>query len=636
MKKIKLGKKIQLLEDFSASDLSKPNQSVTPAAKTKPASITVDKVVAQPTEAPEAPIANVVSGEEVRAEIIKDVDAILTNLEALSKSITEAVLLEADEWFGDEALFESVEVINEKEEDSFLTKMFAKFKSSKAYSTRMGQYSGLKKKERGAEVTKIELEGQFDAKKDQLEAQIKDKIAAKFKTQIDKVNQKDITPEAKKAIKEKIYAKRDELEKASNKKIAEKIKTKKEAVTAKANQAIKAAEAETKKMIDDNPIDDETYTNQWETYKLSVDNNHEVLLIDMKAEATMDADDKDEDQIEKDIKTAKEQKEKQDARSKERAKILELKAKRIKEKEAKEDAKLDDKQKAAKEKIDKYISAQVSFEAGEMKQEEFDKVEKISASTFKDREPSISDEDSKKLYDKLVKDSKGKKEGGVEGMTDAELDKKLETNKQKLEDAKKDDTNSPFVIKKHEIAVATGELRKAQATEDPEKIKQAQDKLDKLNKESKELADKEGLNSKKDESVINEANDMSAKKLSKYAGFKEVEYEGAVYSFTSKELGKMQFQAEPSFKTIDGNLRDDELNIEVDRSMAKTAHAKVLGQIRGYKNIIAFLKGGGAEKYESGSLKEIEKYVRKFNFKSISESKLHESLTIAQKFKALM
>jgi len=635
MKKIKLGKKIQLLEDFSASDLSKPSQSVTPAAKTKPASITVDKVVAQPTEAPEAPVANVVSGEEVRAEIIKDVDAILNNLDALSKQITEAVLLEADEWFEDDALFESTEAINE--EDSFLTKMFAKFKATKAYSTRMGQYSALKKKERGAEVTKIELEGQFDAKKDQLEAQIKDKIAAKIKTQIDKFNQKDITPEAKKEIKDKIYAKRDELLKGSNKKIAEKIKTKKEAVTAKAKQAITAAEAETKKMIDDNPIDNEKYTNLWDAYKLDVDNRHELLLIDMKAEATMDADDKDEDQIEKDIKTADEQKKKQEARAAERAKILELRAKKIKEKEAKEDAKLDDKQKEAKEKIDKYISAQVSFDAGEMKQEEFDKVEKISASTFKDRAPGISDEDAEKLYDKLVnKSSKGKKEGGVDGLTDAELDKKLETNKQKLEDAKKDNTNSPFVIKKFEIAVATGELRKAQASEDSEKIEQAQNKLDKFKKESKELADKEGLSSKKDESVVNEANDMSVKKLSKYTGFKEDEYERVVYAFKSKELGKMQFQAEPSFTTIDGNFRDDELHIEVDRRMANIAHAKVLGQIRGYKNIIAFLKGGGAEKYESGSLKEIEKYLKKFDFKSISESKLHESMTVAQKFKALM
>ena len=83
-------------------------------------------------------------------------------------------------------------------------------------------------------------------------------------------------------------------------------------------------------------------------------------------------------------------------------------------------------------------------------------------------------------------------------------------------------------------------------------------------------------------------------------------------------------------------FRDDELHIEVDRRMANIAHAKVLGQIRGYKNIIAFLKGGGAEKYESGSLKEIEKYLKKFDFKSISESKLHESMTVAQKFKALM
>ena len=126
------------------------------------------------------------------------------------------------------------------------------------------------------------------------------------------------------------------------------------------------------------------------------------------------------------------------------------------------------------------------------------------------------------------------------------------------------------------------------------------------------------------ESVVTEANDMSAKKLSKYTGFKEVEYEGAVYAFKSKELGKMQFQAEPSFTTIDGNFRDDELNIEVDRRMANVAHAKVLGQIRGYKNIIAFLKGGGAEKYESGNLKEIERYLKKFDFKSISESVVTE------------
>lgn len=490
MKKIKLGKKIQLLEDFSASDLSKPSQSVTPAAKTKIASITVDKVVAQPTETPEvskAPIASVISGEEVRAEIIKDVDAILNNLDALSKQITETVLLEADDWFGDGALFESVEAINE--EDSFLAKMFAKFAATKAYSTRMGQYSGLKKKERGAEVTKIELEGQFDAKKVQLEAQIKDKITAKFKTQIDKVNQKDITPEAKKAIKEKIYAKRDELEKDSNKKIAEKIKAKKEAVTAKANQAIKAAEAETKKMIDENPIDNEKYTNLWDTYKLDVDNKHEIDLIDMKAEATMDADDKDEDQIEKDIKTAEEQKAKQEKRAAERANELGEKAKELKEKEAKEDANLDDKQKEAKEKIDNYLSAQAKFDAGKMEQEEFDKVEKITASTFKDREPSISDEDSEKLYDKLVKDSKGKKENPKPDKEELDTANKAVKDAKAAYDAIKDGDDEKAKLKAEIKVLQTRQkIAKLEGDDDWEEVYQGfGDEIGKVMKKARDL-----------------------------------------------------------------------------------------------------------------------------------------------------
>ena len=79
------------------------------------------------------------------------------------------------------------------------------------------------------------------------------------------------------------------------------------------------------------------------------------------------------------------------------------------------------------------------------------------------------------------------------------LDKQIETNKQKLDNAKKDDTNSPSVIKTYEIAVAAAELRKEQASGDSEKIEQAQKKLDGLKKEREELADKEGLTSKKDD-----------------------------------------------------------------------------------------------------------------------------------------
>ena len=83
------------------------------------------------------------------------------------------------------------------------------------------------------------------------------------------------------------------------------------------------------------------------------------------------------------------------------------------------------------------------------------------------------------------------------------LDKQIETNKQKLDNAKKDDTNSPSVIKTYEIAVAAAELRKEQASGDSEKIEQAQKKLDGLKKEREELADKEGLTSKKDDEDTN-------------------------------------------------------------------------------------------------------------------------------------
>lgn len=70
--------KVKLFEEFAAGEISNPKQNVTPVGNVDTTStITVDKTVA--------------SGEQVRAEIIKDVDAILTNLETLSKRITEDV-----------------------------------------------------------------------------------------------------------------------------------------------------------------------------------------------------------------------------------------------------------------------------------------------------------------------------------------------------------------------------------------------------------------------------------------------------------------------------------------------------------------------------------------------------------------
>ena len=69
--------KVKLFEEFAAGEISNPDQNVAPAGNMDASTVTVDKTA--------------MSGEQVRAEIIKAVAAILTNLETLSKQITESI-----------------------------------------------------------------------------------------------------------------------------------------------------------------------------------------------------------------------------------------------------------------------------------------------------------------------------------------------------------------------------------------------------------------------------------------------------------------------------------------------------------------------------------------------------------------
>tara|TARA_B100001057_G_scaffold397776_1_gene408041 strand:+ start:2391 stop:3677 length:1287 start_codon:yes stop_codon:yes gene_type:complete len=71
--------KVKLFEEFAAGEVSNPEQNVSPATKTTSDTVAVDKVAAEP------------QGAELRAEIIKDVDTILNNLEALSTRIQENI-----------------------------------------------------------------------------------------------------------------------------------------------------------------------------------------------------------------------------------------------------------------------------------------------------------------------------------------------------------------------------------------------------------------------------------------------------------------------------------------------------------------------------------------------------------------
>ena len=100
-------KKVKLFEDFAAGEVSNPDQTVTPASKTQTDSVAVDKKA---------------EGAEIRAEIIKDVDAILNNLETLSTRIQENInTLKEDVKSGTElseeveAALEALNSVNESE-----------------------------------------------------------------------------------------------------------------------------------------------------------------------------------------------------------------------------------------------------------------------------------------------------------------------------------------------------------------------------------------------------------------------------------------------------------------------------------------------------------------------------------------
>ena len=267
MKKLNLKKPLALYEDFAASDLSKPNQSVTPAGKTETSAVTVDKVVAKPTGAE----ATISSGDKVRAEIVQDVDAILTNLEALSKSITESINLEFDEF-----IKELTEGTLNEAEDGFMAKIMKSIASAKAYSTVMGTYPGMKKSLLKARLTKTQKLAELALKAHDMEAKAMDKLSAKSKEAIAAADNM--------AAKQKLRAKRDQLEAKAKAQGAQDLKTATATLTKKLDNVIRDITAKITKVEKDNPIESEDLKLRWAEQKLSIDDKHDLDYIEKNGE----------------------------------------------------------------------------------------------------------------------------------------------------------------------------------------------------------------------------------------------------------------------------------------------------------------------------------------------------------------
>lgn len=87
---MKLNKRIKLYEEFAGTAMDSSNNTA-PASKTTANSVAVDKTNIKPDDATKK-----AEGEKVRASVIKDVDAILTNLSKLSDQIKESYMLNED------------------------------------------------------------------------------------------------------------------------------------------------------------------------------------------------------------------------------------------------------------------------------------------------------------------------------------------------------------------------------------------------------------------------------------------------------------------------------------------------------------------------------------------------------------
>ena len=264
----KFKKPILLQEEFAAGEISNPT---TPAVKT-----TVDTVGTEQVAANK-------SGEQVRAEIVQDVDTILTNLEQLSKQITEDIdiMLEEFEKTCDVIINEEYQPINE----DFMAEVMKQVNSMKAYGKLKGGYAKYKKNVLKAELKKEEQLGEFEFTKDEKKEKLVQGIKDKFQKAIDKVN---ANPKAsavkKKADRDRIRGERDKVIKDGGGSIDIKLGQAKDKLTKKLDAKIRDMNTKLSELQGDNKIESELMSKQWAGEKLAIDDAHDIDVIEKKGE----------------------------------------------------------------------------------------------------------------------------------------------------------------------------------------------------------------------------------------------------------------------------------------------------------------------------------------------------------------
>ena len=386
MAKMKLKKPILLQEEFAAGEVSNPNQNATPAVQTDTNTVGIDK---QST------------GEKVRAEIVKDVDTILTNLEALSKQITEDIDRQYD------ALIESLENETPLNED-FMETMMKAFTDMKNYGVMKSSYPAKKKAIMNAEVAKASALAAFDDKMAGEEEKLIQKLKDAWKEKITKAGQQfaDNLPKKKQA-QEKLRGMRDaNIEAAKSGSIKKKIDAKKTALTTAEDSKIKKLQDKLAEVEKDFPISgDSVLGKQWAIEKEDINTSISIQTMELKTKAETEYMD-DPEKIKAKMERDAERKKKKEQEGKENAKEFEaeLKAAEDKAARAEEEAANDPTKAPAVKAVKEFFAASKAY---------------IGALSSIDPSEDIPEDKQKLLKDSKSKYSEAKKALTKSKMVDA-------------------------------------------------------------------------------------------------------------------------------------------------------------------------------------------------------------------------
>jgi len=641
MKKLNLKKPLALYEDFAASNLSKPNQSVTPAGKTETASITVDKVAAKPADTAEATPDT--SGDKARAEIIQDVDAILTNLEALSKSITESILLEFNA-FAEEL---TASALNEAEE-GFMAKIMKSIKSAKSYSTVMGTYPGMKKGLLKAELTKTEKLLELEAKAGEMEAKQLDGMKAKLKEMIKAAEGI--------AAKQKLRAKRDALEAKAKAQSGKELEIAKAKLTQKLDNKIRDINTKIAEVAKDNPIESEDLKLRWAEQKLAIDDKHAMDKIDMNGKIQMkylDGGEKKEEMLKKiEEQTAKATKKQAQETAERKASIGEdLKA--YANKEAKEGEGDEQKVTDAKKKIRDFITAHTAYLA-KLEGADFELLKKEKPTDEEKAEIKVAKKDlldAQKNYNALKGGLSGKTFGDAEG-TDKEkgqetLDAIIAGTKEQVEDYKadltafsvdNDDDDKGFDENKVQDAIDSAQTELDGLPEDVKPQDKAKVKMKLL---TAKIAMAKGKNEDTAE-LENELRQAEATANLDPPRVPNLDTQSVNYDLdptriiVEASLNRMQAFTDDDYKYLKDEAKKLGVKVTVDKDPYGDGTDEI--SFSGDKSAIMKLAtiSGHAEAVGDDNVYQIEESTEEAKEELPKKVKLYEGMSIADKFKALM